>query len=279
MVAVVTDSAANLPPELARELGIEVVPMYLQFGEIVYRDGTDLTPTDFYRRLVVDRVAASTSTPSPGDFEEAYARTGEREIVCITVASVMSAVHHQAAIAAEGFAKHAGGRVEVVDSLSASMAEGFVALEAAREAARGGSLEEVAGRAREVAPRTTLLATVDTFEFLQKSGRVSKLQAFAATRLDIKPVFRFQGGEISPVARPRTRRRALERIVEDSLALIGDRPAHLAAIHAAAEEDAAILVEGISTRAKVVETVVVEVTPVIGAHVGPGLAGTAFYTD
>jgi DegV family protein with EDD domain len=275
MVAVIADSAANLPSELAGALGIQIVPMYLRFGEVVYRDGTDLTPADFYRRLVSDREAASTSTPSPGDFLEAYRRTGQREVVCVTVASVMSAVYHEATMAADRW----DGRVEVVDSMTASMAEGFVALEAARVAASGASLERVAAAARTLAPRTSLFATVDTFEFLQRSGRVKRLQAYAATMLDIKPVFKFQGGQVTPVARPRTRRRALDRIVVDSLAEIDGRPVHLASIHAAAPEAAASLIERISASANVVEELVVEVTPVIGAHTGPGLVGTAFYCE
>jgi len=186
MVAVVADSAANIPEPVARELRIGLVPMYLRFGDEVYRDGADLTPADFYDRLVRDRVLASTSTPSPGDFLEAYRATGDTEVVCVTVASVMSAVHQEATLGAERF----DGRVEIVDSKSASMAEGFVAMEAARLASNGASLERVAARAREIAGRTTLLATVDTFEFLRRSGRVTKLQAYAATMLDIKPLFR-----------------------------------------------------------------------------------------
>src|SRR5438093_75294 len=173
MVAVVADSAANLPGELARELGIEVVPMYLKFGERVYRDGTDLTPADFYDRLVSDTEPASTSVPSPGDYLAAFERTGAKEIVCVTVASSMSSSRQQARFAADRFP----GRVEVVDSMSASMAEGFVAAEAAKVAAGGGGLEAVVRRAREVAGRARLLATVDTFEFLRRSGRVHKLQA------------------------------------------------------------------------------------------------------
>ncbi|HJP65295.1 MAG TPA: DegV family protein, partial [Actinomycetota bacterium] len=133
MVAIVTDSAANLPSDMASELGIEIVPMYLKFGERVYRDGIDLAPTDFYRRLVADAEIASTSTPAPADFLEAYQRTGAGEIVCITVAGGMSAANHEATMAAERY----DGRVEVVDSLNASMAQGFVAAEAARRARAG----------------------------------------------------------------------------------------------------------------------------------------------
>jgi fatty acid kinase fatty acid binding subunit len=275
VVAVVADSAANLPGELARELGIEVVPMYLKFGERVYRDGTDLTPADFYDRLVSDTEPASTSVPSPGDFLAAFERTGAEEIVCVTVASSMSSSRQQAMFAAERFP----GRVEVVDSMSASMAEGFVATEAARVAAGGGGVEAVVHRAREVAGRARLLATVATFEFLRRSGRVTKLQAYAATMLDIKPVFGFREGEIVPVARTRTRRRALDRIVEDTVAEAGERPLHLAVIHAAAREEAGELMERLAARAHLAERFITEVTPVIGAHTGPGLIGTAFYCD
>jgi DegV family protein with EDD domain len=275
MVAIVTDSAANLPSGLASELGIEIVPMYLKFGERVYRDGVDLAPSDFYRRLVEDAEIASTSTPAPADFLEAYERTGQDEIVCVTVASTMSAAHHEASLAAERFP----GRVEVVDSMNASMAQGFVALEAARKAGEGSSQAAVADRARAVARAARLCATIDTFEFLRRSGRVRKLQAYAATMLDIKPVFRFSLGDVTAVARPRTRRRAVTRLMEETLAETDGHPIHLAAIHAAAEDEARSLVESISQRAEVVESFVSEVTPVIGAHTGPGLVGTAYFSD
>lgn len=275
MVAVVADSAANLPSALAQELGIEIVPMYLKLGDQVYRDGADLTPEDFYQRLAVDGQTATTSVPSPSDFMEAFQRTGAREIVCISVASSMSSSGQQARFAAERF----DGMVEVVDSRTAAMAEGFVALEAARAAAAGGSLMEVTARAQEVSGRTRLLATVGTFTYLQRSGRVTRLQSYAATMLDIKPVFGFKGGEIVPVARTRTRRRAIDRIVDDTIAEAGDRPLHLAVIHAAATEEAEQLMDRITARANVVERLITAVTPVIGAHTGPGLLGTAFFWD
>ena len=275
MVAIVADSAANLPGELAREVGIEVVPMYLNMGGRVYRDGADLTPADFYQRLLRDREPASTSTPSPGDFLEAFERTGQEEILCVTVAASMSSSAQHATLAADRYS----GSVEVVDSRSASMGEGFVALEAARRAAAGATLEEAAEWSRQIARRARLYATVDTFEFLRKSGRVTKLQAYAATMLDIKPVFGFREGEVAPVARPRTRRRALDTVVETSLAEIGDRPVHLAVFHAAFTDDALSLADRIAARANVVERHVVEVTPVIGAHTGPGLVGTSFFCD
>jgi len=275
VVAIVADSAANLPVEMARELRIRVVPMYLKFGERVYRDGVDMTPSDFYERLAADEVAASTSTPSPGDFLEAFDAAGDREIVCVTVTAGMSGSFQQASFAAERFA----GRVEVVDSKSASVAEGFVAVEAARRALAGATIDEVSARARDVAGRTTLVATVDSFEYLRRSGRVRKFQAYAATKLDIKPVFRFHGGDVAPVARPRTRGRAVGRVVEEALGAIDGRPAHVAVFHASAAAEAADVADRMGAGAPVVERFVVEATPVIGAHTGPGLLGIGFYTE
>ncbi|HEY1330331.1 MAG TPA: DegV family protein [Actinomycetota bacterium] len=274
MAAVVTDSASNLPPELADEAGIQVVPLYLAFGDEVLRDGVDIRPDEFYRRLASDGSATS-STPSPGDFLEAFRATGDREIVCVTVAASMSAAHQQALAAAERF----DGTVRVVDSGSASMAQGFVALSAARTLAAGGSPEAAEARARETAERVRLIATVDTFDYLRRSGRVSSLQAYAATVLDIKPVFAFRRGEPFALARPRTRRRAVDRVVEAALADIGGRPVHLATMHAAAPAEARALADRIAAATDVVEQVVVEVTPVIGAHTGPGLLGAAFFCD
>jgi DegV family protein with EDD domain len=130
-----------------------------------------------------------------------------------------------------------------------------------------------------VAERARICAAIDTFEYLRRSGRVNRLQAYAATMLDIKPVFAFAGGEAAPVGRPRTRRRAIAKVVEHTLHEIAGRPVHLAAIHAVAEDEARELLAAVSARENVVESLVTAVTPVVGAHTGPGLVGTAFFCD
>ena len=275
MVAVVTDSASNVPAALAQELRITVVPLWLRLGDDEYRDGIDMPPGRFYERLAAGKERASTATPSPADFLDAYERTGDREIVCVTVAASMSAVFHQACSAMEGF----DGTVTVVDSMSASMAEGFVVVEAARAAAAGASADLVADRARLVTGGVSLFATLGTFEFLQRSGRVNRLQAYAGTILDINPVFAFRLGEPAGIARPRTRRRALERVAVEAVESIGDRHAKIAAIHADAEADARVLLDAVTAQASVIERHVVEVTPVIGAHTGPGLVGVAVFAE
>jgi DegV family protein with EDD domain len=195
--------------------------------------------------------------------------------VCITVAASMSGAHNAARLAAKRF----HGAVVVIDSTTASMAEGFAVIEAARAAAGGASLEQVADRARDVGRRCVLFATVRTFEFLRRSGRVNALQAYAATKLGYEPVFSFRDGGAAAVARPRSRRRAVDRVVEETLGAIDGRPAHVAVMHAAARSEALALMDALAERADLVERHVVDVTPVIGAHTGPGMLATATFVE
>ena len=276
MISVVTDSAANLPADLAGELGIVVVPLHLAIGERAFRDGVNIGIAEFYEQLQGGPEAASTAAPSPGDFLEAFRSVpGDHDIVCVTVAAAVSATYQSASAAAAELP----GRVEVVDSTNASMGEGFVVMEAARAAREGAARDEVVTKARRVASRTRIFATIDTFEFLKRSGRVRRAAAYAATMLNIKPVFRFSDGDADGIARPRTRGRALERIVQEVLREAADLPVHVAAFHALAEADAKEVVRRIEAEADVVESYVVEATPVMGAHTGPGLVGVAFYCD
>ena len=276
MVRVVTDSAANLPADLAAELAIAVVPLHLTMGQRVFRDGVDIVMHQFYEQLQQGDDVATTSAPSPGDFLEAFrAIPGDEEIVCVTVAAAVSATN----LSARAAAAELDRPIQIVDSTNASMAEGFVAIEAARLARSGASVDEVVRRADEVAARSRILATIDTFEFLRRSGRVRRAQAYAATMLNIKPVFEFKDGDAEGIARPRTRSRALDKIVSDTVAAAAGTTLHLAAFHALAEADAKELLRRVEAEADVAESYVVEATPVVGAHTGPGLVGTAFFCD
>lgn len=272
VIGVVTDSAAGLPGELAARLGIEVVPLYLSVEGRSLRDGE---LPDLYERLEREPGSVTTSTPSPGDFEEAFARRPEEELVCVTLAASVSGVHGAASLAAGA----SGKRVEMIDSGSASMGEGWVALAAARAAAAGGSLEEVGAAARDAAGRTRLVATIDTMEHLRRSGRVGWIAALAATGLQLKPVFAMAGGLITPVARPRTRRRALERVAAEVVGDLEGGRARVAALHARAEDDARDLLDRVRGRVEIVEEHVVEFTAVMGAHTGPGVVGLAYHLE
>jgi DegV family protein with EDD domain len=269
----VTDSAASLPPEMAAELDITVVPISVRFGDRAMPDTE--APETFYERLRRTAERVTTSTPSPGDFLKAFESTGAPAILCVTLSSSISGIYQAASIAAD----EAEAQIEVVDSGTASMAQGFVALEAARAAREGADLVASGHRARDVADRCRLLAVIETFEYLRRSGRVNRLVSYAGTMLDIKPVFRMQGGAIEGVARPRTRRRALDRLVEEALRDIGGRPVHLAAVHADAEDEARRLLDRVSDGLPVVEAYVAGFTPGIGAHTGPGAVGLAWFCE
>ncbi|HEX9712850.1 MAG TPA: DegV family protein [Actinomycetota bacterium] len=273
---IVVDSAANIPPDLLEQLGITVVPMVLKFGERVSLDGVDLNPSEFYDALVAERVPVSTSAPSIGDFRSAYERALKRydTLVCVTVASFVSATHDAAVAAAREVDP---SRVVVVDSRSASLGEGLPAIEAARAAAAGASLEEVAARARDIADRTAFIAAIDTFEFLRRSGRVNVLMAYAATALNIKPVFGFRRGQVEQLGRPRTRARAIERVLTEVRKAAAGGPLHIGVAHAACADEAEELVATLRREVAYEEILLAEFTPLMGAHTGPGLLGVAFW--
>jgi len=274
--AVVTDSAANLPPEMAAEHGISVVPMYLKFGASVYQDGVDLPRNEFYAKLEREEVPVSTAAPSVGDYREAFERALEHAegVVCVTVASFVSVSFDSA----RGAANELGGRVKVVDSKSASMGEGWAALEAARLAATDAGLDEVVARTEEVAARTQLAATINTFEFLRRSGRVHALLAYAGTALNIKPVFALRGGKIEQLGRPRSRARAIERILDETRPLAARGPLRCAVAHAGVPEEAEALLGRITAELDCAETLLTEFTPLMGAHTGPGVLAIAAWS-
>jgi DegV family protein with EDD domain len=272
-VAVVTDSAACLPAGVAEDLGVAVVPIHVRIGDQDVHEGEGAGR--FYERLLGTEDPVATSTPSPGDFLENFERTGAAGVVCVTIASSLSGIHQAASIAAAD----ARADIEVVDSGGVSMAQGFVVMEAARAAGAGGGLAEAAARARDVSGRVTLLAAIETLEYLRRSGRVNRLLSYAGTMLNVKPVFRMRGGDIESAGRPRTRRRALDRLADEARADIGRRPAHLAAVHADAEEDARKLLEAVAGEVEVAESHVAAFTPAIGAHTGPGVVGLAWFCD
>lgn len=274
-VAVVTDSAANLPSDIVHRYGIHVVPMVLKFGDRLLRDGVDIPEGSFYKALVEERVPVSTSAPSAGDFREAFARALEKadSAVCVTVASFVSASFDVAAAAAREF----DGRVRVVDSRSASLGEGFAALEAARRAEGGGGLDDVHARAEDISARATLVATINTFEFLRRSGRVNALMAYAGSALNIKPVFGFRHGKLEQLGRPRTRARAIERMVDEVRTAVASAPLRVGIVHADCQGEAEELRDRVAREVPVAEMLLSEFTPLMGAHTGPGLLGIAFW--
>ena len=277
-VVIVTDSTATIPEDLAATLDIRVVPILLVFGSQSLRDGVDVTPSEVYRRLRAGSDIPTSAAPSVGDFLRIYAGAGQdaSAIVSIHMPPSLSVTHSVAGTASRLVE---GVPIRVLDSGSAAMGQGFVVIEAARAAAAGASLEEVVERAEEVAARVSILFTLDTYEYLHRGGRIGGAAALMGTLLQIKPVLHLPDGRIEVLARPRTKRRAIQRILKQIEEEAGDRPLHAAVFHADVPQEAEDLRNTVMQRFRCEELYVTEFTPVMGAHTGPGLVGVAFYAD
>ena len=289
-VAVVAESTCCLPPELVRELAIGIIPIPFVFGEQTYLDGVDITPAQFYRTLVAAHEPPKTSPPAPGAYLEAWRQAargipgipGGADVVSVTVDGMVSTLQRSARLALELAPEHLPGiGVRVVDSLSAGMGQGFVALAAARAARAGQSFEEVVAAAERVSQRVRLVVTLDTLEYLARASRIPQVAALLGGILAIKPIILIAEGDVHPLARVRGRRRSLDQLVEHvrQLAPPGGARLHAAVQHARAEEEAAWLEARIRAAFDCVEVYTTEFTPVMGGYCGPGLLGVAFYSE
>lgn len=281
-VAIVTDSTACVPPEVAERYGIEVVPLHLIFGGRTFVDSLTQDTSDFYDLLRRSNERPTTAAPSPGMFLQAIQRAAVRAdaVLCITVSKQFSAMYdaaRQAIAIAQAEAPNTG--IRLLDSRNAAMAQGFVVIEAARRAAEGAPIEDVVARAEEMTGRVTLLAMLDTLSYLARGGRVPRVAAWAAGVLQVKPIVRFSASDIKLVARTRTRRRALEKMLDLLAAAAGSARLHLAVHHAHAEADATYLLEQAHQRIDLAEAYVTEFTQVMAVHTGPGLVGLAWWRE
>ncbi|HVE45998.1 MAG TPA: DegV family protein [Acidimicrobiales bacterium] len=273
-IRVVTDSACDLSLEVAAENGVEVVPLTVRFGDEELLDRRDLSPAQFWQRLATSTVLPETAAPSPGAFEEAFtaaAEAGATGIVCVTISSALSATFQAAQLAAQNVTGTIP--VQVVDSRAVTMAEGNVVLRAARVAAEGATLDEVAAAAREIVPRTRTFAALDTLENLKKGGRIGGAQALLGSMLSIKPIIEVADGKVEPESRQRTRARSLRYLAEkvrQSLPV-----ADVAVMHGAAP-DVGILIDLLSELHPRDQILVGDVGAVIGTHAGPGVVGVTF---
>ncbi len=275
-IAVVTDSSATVPQDLAQELDIHVVPLWLNLNGQAFQDGVDMTPGEVYQWLRVSKNIPTTSSPSLGDFVRLYA-TLEREsagIVSVHLSPSLSATH-STAVAASHLVD--GVPIRVINCHTAAMGQGFVALEAARAAAAGAGLEAVVARATEVASKMNLFATIGTLEYLYRGGRIGGAATLLGTMLQIKPVLYLGNGHVDVFAKPRTKRRAITLMLQQMAELADGQPLHVGILHAGVPEEAEALRQRIEDQFNCAELYVTPLTPVMGAHTGPGVLGVAFY--
>ena len=278
-VALVVDSAATLPEEALASPILHVAPMSLALAGRTYLDGEDVSPSEFYRMLRAAPSPPTTSAPSPATFLDAYRRAARdsASILCLTVASSVSASYESAKVAARLAADALPGvEVRVIDSESAAGGQGLVALEAHRLASAGAGLDEAAEAVLRAVPRVRLLAFPDTLYYLWKSGRVPGIAHAGSALLGVKPIFELYRGAVGTVARPRTLSRAIRRLVALIRERAGDRPISACVMHADSEQAALELRGAVEAAFECDRIFVAQFTPVMGAHIGPGLLGVAF---
>lgn len=267
-VVTVTDSAARLPGNLLRELGIRVVPLHILLDGRDLRDGVDELPVDLYQR------EAGTAGAAPAElaaaYETALADSAGAGVVAVHLSGELSSTVGSARFAAQPF----GGRVAVVDSRSAAMGSGFVAVAAARAAASGADLECTVKQAYSAVDRVHAFIVVQRLDNLRRSGRIGTAASWLGTALAIKPLLRLDGGRLVLGQRVRTTAKATAAMVEQVLDVVGERRAEVAVQHvdnpAAAAEVAATLESALPACGPVIVT---DLGPVLGVHLGQGAVG------
>jgi DegV family protein with EDD domain len=273
-VRIVTDSAADFSASDVSELGVEVVPLSIRFGDKEYTDGVDLTVEDFYAKLASSGDLPETAAPSPGAFEAAFRRQGEAgadAVVCINLSSGLSATIQAAQNAATAVAGDLD--VRVVDSLSITSGLGTHVREAAKAAAGGATADDVVALVEGLVPRTRVVGTLDTLENLRKGGRIGAAQHLLGSLLSIKPLIDVSDGVVAEAGKARTRRKGLEWLRDR----VFEQPAveHLTVAHGMAPDLDAML-DLLAPRYARDDIAVTTIGATIGTHGGPRVMGVTW---
>ena len=280
-VAVVTDSCASLPEEMLARLGIHTVAYYIHRGQEVLRDLVTIQREEFLQWLMTARFLPKTASPGPGDYLEAYeglAEQGAQEIVSIHMSSSVSGAYQAAAAACSMMQeKRPDLRVDVIDTRTAGLCQGWMVIEAARAALSGVRLEAIGSRVRRMIPITRMIQTADTLKYLYMGGRIGKAAEMAGSLLNIKPLIGMEDGIIVPVGRAHSRGQAYRQMAEMVCQTVGKGKARVAYMHAGALREVEKIKELVETRVEVVESFFGELSPALAVHTGPGTAGICYY--
>ena len=271
MVKIVTDSTSDLTNEIADTLGITVVPLYVNFEGLTYRDNVDLTTDAFYQKLAKSTTLPTTSSPSPGNFSEVYDKLAEEtdEILAITISSKLSATYKAATEGKE--MRKSKARVEIIDSLSSIVGLGLIAISAAKAAQAGGNLDEVIDATRNSMQRVDFRIAFDTLDYLRRGGRIGTAQAFLGSMLKVNPVLTIREGLTEGVARLRSRAKVLDYLYEFATSF--DNIEEMAIEDANTPDDVESLLNRLSNKFPKERIYRMKVSPVIGTHVGPRVIG------
>ena len=266
-VKIVTDTLSDITGDLAAKLDVTLIPLYVRFGEEIYRDRVEITSEDFYRRLVNEPKLPSTTQPTPNDFAEVYRKLAEEtdEILVVVVSSKLSGTFQSATQAKEMLKGKC--RIEIVDSFTVAMAEGLIVISAAKMVKEGANLDKVADMARKAVSRSHLIAYFDTLKYLAKGGRIGKAKGLLGSVLSFKPILTVRDGEMAPLTRVRSLNAGLDYLY--NVAASASKIEGLAVEHATTIGDADKLVErlgAIFPKENIYRSVI---SPVIGTYSGP----------
>lgn len=272
--AIVTDSTCNLPPDLARERGIHVVPLYVVWEGESLRDGIDIREQEFYARLRASKDIPKTSQATPQDFvaafEQARVAANADEVVCPVISSALSGTYASAILARD----MVDFPVQVIDTRQVSWSLGHVILAAADARDSGASSDEIAAAARGAAARQQLVFTIDSLEHLRRGGRISSGKLFVGSALNIKPVLVVREGVIEAVENVRTRKRALQQLPKVAAGVLDGRQVkRLSVLHADAEAEGRVVLEQAQQQFQPETVMFAYATTVLGVHAGPGAVG------
>ncbi len=277
MLKIVMDSAGDLPAGWAEKFSIEIIPINIHFDELTYLQGIDISNRDFYRKADESGVIPKTSQPTPQQFVDFYRRIAQpgEEIVSVHVTAKLSGTYDSAQIAAHELA----GQYHVypVDSASGSAAMGYMCREARLMDQAGSPVKDIVHKLEKIASQVVIVLTLDTLEYARRSGRVKALQAALASLLNVKPVIYLREGVLELGDRVRTRRKALDYIVEQMSARVGKRLVNAAVIHSEDPQSGEILMERVTSALNCSEIILTELSIGIAANLGPGTVGVVAY--
>ncbi|PZR97587.1 MAG: DegV family protein [Chloroflexi bacterium] len=277
-IGFVTDSTAHVPDDLIAKYDLRIANLTVQFGQESFLEH-DLTADEFFRRMKIKQ--PTSSQPTPDEFLRVYEDLAKDHdsIIVVTLSHKLSGTINTARLAA-GMMQDKGVKITVIDSLSAWMGTGLQAIAAGQAAADGKSHAEIVTLVERLVPKMQVLLVVDTLEYLQRGGRIGGAQALIGNMLQIKPLLCVRDGAVQPLERVRTKRKAIERVVEIMAQHIGTQPYTAAVGHAQAEAEAEQLHATIRQRLPQARNIYTSpVSPVIAVHIGPGALGLVYYVD
>jgi len=279
--AIITDSIACLPPEVAKKYGIHIVPVNFLFEGKVYRDWVDVTPSQAYEMLQKNPQSFTTSPPSPEEFIKAFHKLGQRKknILCITISSKLSTLYNMACIAKERVKQEQEGvEIEIIDSETAAGGHGLISTLAAKSVDRGATFKEVVETAHRIKERVKVFGVIETLRYAYRTGRIPKIASQIGSLLPVKPIFSVKG-EVHFVGIARTKEQAIRRILDMMREKVGKGRLYGIISHAAVPEEGERLKERIASQFDCAEIWVSEFSPVMGYATGPGTLCLAFYTE